>query len=169
MNHPRHDESEPFHAPPRPRPGPAVPLEVRISVAAADVIALAFNDCLHLPDARLLHARPDLQLLLRAHLAPALELAGLPIGPAARGCVFRLVVTALQHAAAVREHEIALYLESITGGQRRELLALAHHALLAQPGIAGNGHGRGPLPLYAVADGYVRALAAPEGGSEDGR
>jgi hypothetical protein len=167
MNHSNHDESEPVQAPPPPRPGPAVPLEVRLSVAAADVIALAFNDCLHLSDARLPHARPDLQLLLRAHLAPALELAGLAAGSAAKGCVFRLVVTALQQAAAVRENEITLYLDSISAGQQDALLTLAHHALLAQPATAG--HGRRPLPLYAVADGHTRVLAAAEGGSEGGR
>lgn len=167
MKHPHREESEPVLPPPPPRPGPAVPLEARLSLAAADVIALAFNDCLHLPDARLLHARPDLQLLLRAHLAQALELAGLPTGPAARGCVFRLVVTALQRAAAVREGEITLYLESITAGQRDALLTLAQHALLGQPTITG--HRPRVLPLYAVTDGYITALIDTRSGSEGGR
>jgi hypothetical protein len=70
-----------------------------------------------------------LHWLLLAHLAPALQLAGLHPAPASKRCVLRLVFAALQDAAAVRPAELGGYLESITTEQQQEFLVVAHHRL----------------------------------------
>ncbi|WP_157436514.1 hypothetical protein [Actinospica robiniae] len=112
-----------------PRSGPVPPTRTQLRAAAAWVTTLAHQHRARLAESSLPLVQPDLHWLLRAHIAPAFTLAGLHLGPASQRCVLRLVLAALQDAAAVRPAELGFYLESVTTAQQLELLAVAHRSL----------------------------------------